>query len=52
MMMGPFARALLAGGADPPRVEPNQSDGESDVRKSVEELKQQVEALRMELKKC
>ena len=47
MMMGPFARALLAGGADPPSVEPgpDRGDEQSDVRKAVEELKQQVDAL-------
>ncbi len=51
MMMGPFAPALL-GGPDTPGSEsgPNQSNEQSDVRKAVEELKQQVDALRKELK--
>jgi len=54
MMMGPFAQALLAGGADTPSVEPvpDRSDEQSDVRKGVEELKQEVDALRKELQKC
>ena len=46
MMMGPFAPALLAG-ADP-RAEPGDQD--SDVRKAIEDLRQQVDALRKELK--
>ncbi len=52
MMMGPFAQALLAGGTDPPGSEPDpdRGDEQSDVRKAVEELKQQVDALRKELK--
>ncbi len=50
MMMGPFAQALL--GADPPRIESGleQSNESFDARKAVEELKQQVDALRKELK--
>jgi len=54
MMMGPFAQALLAGGADTPSVEPvpDRSDEHSDVRKAVEELKQEVDTLRNELQKC
>ncbi len=51
MMMGPFAQALLAGGADTPSLDPDpgRGDEQSDVRKDVEELKQQVNALRKEL---
>ena len=52
MMMGPFAQSLLSGGADSPSVEPGPHRGdeeETDVRKAVEELKQQVDALRNEL---
>ncbi len=53
IMMEPFARALLSSGADAPVVEqgPSRGDDESDVRKSIDELKQEVEALRTELKK-
>jgi len=53
MMMGPFAQALLAGGADRTSVDTlsDRGDGVSDVRKDIEELKQQVDALRKELKK-
>ena len=57
MMMGPFSQApfvqaLLAGGVQTPNVEPgpDRGDEQSDVRKAVEELKQQVDALRKELK--
>jgi polyhydroxyalkanoate synthesis repressor PhaR len=53
MMMGPFAPALLAGGADRMSAEtvPDRGNEVSDVRKDVAELKQQVDALRKELKK-
>jgi polyhydroxyalkanoate synthesis repressor PhaR len=51
MMMGPFARALFAAGADPPNVESGRAAEQSDVRKAVEELKQEVDSLRKELKK-
>ena len=52
MMMGPFARAFLAAGTDPPGSQPapGRGDEPSDLRKTVEELKQQVDALREELK--
>ena len=52
MMMGPFAQALLSGGSGPPNAEPgqDQTEQDSDVRKAVEELKQQVDSLRKELK--
>ena len=52
MMMGPFAQALLAGGTAALGIEraPDRGDEQSDVRKTVEELKQQVNALRKELK--
>ena len=53
MMMGPFARAFFAGGGNPPSIEtdPGQAAEQSDVRKAVEELKQEVDALRRELRK-
>ncbi len=53
IMMEPFARALLSSGPDAPIVEqgPSRGDDESDVRKSIDELKQELEALRTELKK-
>jgi hypothetical protein len=49
--MGPFAQTLLGGGADPPRIEAaaDRSDEPFDARKAVEDLKQQVDALRKEL---
>jgi polyhydroxyalkanoate synthesis repressor PhaR len=52
IMMEPFARALLSGGATP-AVEPGPGQGpeESDVRKAIDELKQEVQALRAELNK-
>jgi len=57
MMMGPFAqapfvRALLAAGTQGPTVESssNRDDEQADVRKDVEELKQQVDTLRKELR--
>lgn len=64
MLMGPFGqtpfvRALLAGGVGldgggdrPPGVEPDpgRGDEQSDVWKAVEELKQQVDALRKEFR--
>jgi polyhydroxyalkanoate synthesis repressor PhaR len=51
MMMGPFARAVLSPGPDSPGTEPDpRPDGEHpDVMQAVEELKQQVEALRKQL---
>ena len=51
MMMGPFARAVLTRGADTPSIEPDADRGDehSDVMKAVEELKQQVDALRKQL---
>jgi polyhydroxyalkanoate synthesis repressor PhaR len=53
MMMGPFARAVLTAGANPPsdRPQPGQGDEDSDLRTAVEELKEQVNALRQELAK-
>ena len=55
MMMGPFAQGIASPrGADPPSVEPDpgRADAdESDVRKAVEELKQEVDALRKELRR-
>jgi polyhydroxyalkanoate synthesis repressor PhaR len=53
MMMGPFARAFFAAGGNPPSVEPDpgQAAEHADVRKAVEELKQEVDALRTELRK-
>jgi len=53
MMMGPFARALLADDKDPPSAAPGSDKGNevSDVMKAVEELKQEVAVLRKELKK-
>ena len=52
MMMGPFAQTLLAGGRFAQRRAGSgpRAMNESDVRKAVEELKQQVDALRKELK--
>jgi len=51
-MMEPFARAFLADGADSANVatDVDQDAEESDMRKTVEELKQEVVALRKELK--
>jgi polyhydroxyalkanoate synthesis repressor PhaR len=52
MMMGPFARALLTNGETLPSAAGSVAGEEvSDVRKAVEELKQEVDALRSELKK-
>ena len=47
MMMGPFAQALLPG--NQPGPEPGNE--QSDLRKTVEELKQEVDVLREELKR-
>ncbi|MGO9109741.1 MAG: polyhydroxyalkanoate synthesis regulator DNA-binding domain-containing protein [Thermoguttaceae bacterium] len=53
MMMEPFARALLSGSADTPSIKPDRGRGEEepDMRKALEELTREVEALRKELKK-
>ncbi len=53
MMMGPFARAFFAARAIPPsdRPDPGQPADESNVRKVVQELKQEIDALRRELRK-
>ena len=55
MMMGPFAGAFLPNGAEPLEKEngssPDHSHHEPDLRETVEELKQQIAALRKELGK-
>ncbi len=52
IMMEPFTRAVLSGGPETPVVEPGprQENEDSDMARSIEELKREVEALRRELK--
>ena len=51
MMMGPFAQSLLGGPHKPGSgANPDRSHEQADVKKAVEELKQQVDMLRKELK--
>lgn len=52
MMMGPFAQAFLSGPASTSadKTLPGPGEEQTDVREAVEDLKQQVDALRQELK--